>query len=76
MFERNGLAAVCTSLDKAIEMLKDWHKDELEDKSKFEKISDTLEINGEYSYAEIRNESGAWIQLEVEAAWTNDWLNM
>lgn len=74
---RSGLAGVATSLDRAIEMLKEWYEDEKRSKGKAEELECELKLDGKYSYAMISGkESNAWIMLEIEEAWTNDWLNL
>lgn len=68
------LAAVCTSLDKAILMMREWYDSEVADKARLEDVTLEVDIDGEFSTATIRNERGAWEEMSIKVGETDDWL--
>lgn len=70
------IVAIRTTLEKAIEMMREWYNEEDEDRCRFEACESTLTIDGKWSTAQIASkESRAWIFCEIEEGWTNNWLN-
>lgn len=70
------IIAVCTSVEKAVKMMDEWFAEEQKNHGGMEEITSKFESDGKYSFARIASkESTAWEELEIEEAWTNDWLN-
>lgn len=68
--------AICTTIEKAVEMMTEWYNEEKEEREKLEECECTLTIEGVYSNAQVSSKkTKAWECLEIERGWTNDWLN-
>lgn len=68
--------AICTTIEKALEMLTEWYNEEREEKAELEECEATITIEGVYSVAQVSSkETNAWELLEIERGWTNDWLD-
>lgn len=74
-YRHDGIAAVATSVDSAIKLLKEWYNEEKEEKTQFESCECQIKIDGVKSYASIRNERGAYLECRIEENVTDDFLD-
>ena len=69
----NGVQAVCTTLKKAIELVKSQY----DSPECYRPVKDkcTFEEDGKWTICHIENEAGYYVDFEIEEGWTDDWLD-
>lgn len=69
----NGVQAVCTTLKKAIELIKSQYEHPECYKPIKEKCY--FEEDGEWTTCHIENEAGYYIDFDIKKDYTDDWLD-
>lgn len=66
----DGIISICHTLNNAIEMLKEWYDEEIQDKTHL----GTFVEEEENSYAQISNVEGAFSMVEIKETYFNQWI--